>query len=907
MAEQFQFTFEHPAFRASDQISVIRFSGDEGLSQLFRFTIELKSTNPDLDIEKILNDKSRANLTIQLGNSTRTIHGIVAYFEALRQVNNDTIYKATLVPRLWELSLFHTNEVYFDQTVPQIIETVLQEAGFTSLDYDLSGLTGNYKIWPYKCQYNETHMNFISRLMERDGIYYYFSEDSDGEKIIFCDSLHAHQAIASPSLSYSPASSMNINARGSQVHSFVSQQKRIPYRILLKDFNDDKPTVDIQGTAIIDSSAEQNSEVYVYGQNIETPEEGQRLADIRAEEIRSSKHSYHGESTAAGLMPGFNFTLNHHFRRLCNQDYLLLNLHHEGGDSRGMATANNTHSTITSYNNSFTAIPADVQFRPAQQTPRPEIHGTLNAFVDAEGDGQYAEIDDEGRYRITLPFDRTERDGGKASPWIRMSQPFSGENQGMHFPLRKGAAVLLTFIGGDPDRPVIANAIPNASQPSVVNAQNQTNSMIKTSSGNLIELEDKAEKKRIKLETPHRSTYMHLGAANHAGDGWVLVSDGLERRDISGGQHLTVEALDDSGSGDGKHSFEDMAAMYAFQVKADDGSGTKTMTEAVEFSGKYLIERRKGNKYLWTEGHEYIYGGGNVFSFGSSYSEIHCNVNGCDTDEIWPGTNNRLSVPDKPEGAVRWEPANHIVEKIWADTFNYQMGSNYSWGDTADYAFGSSYEENHMDEKSAINQKLQNDRTDSGGPSWQSINSESLTGMTNGNVWVSKSYGNAYDFVHGNSLEVIDGDSECHVHGACYEEIHGNSTAHITGNSIEHVRGQSHSTRHGANNEMFLGANSEMFFGVANTMSMAASNEMFLGFQSDIKLAATLEVTMGGKMEVDTAVELKAGLTKIENAATKIQSAATKLEAIPVTIKSGATSIGTGLVTIKNSVLQLFG
>ena len=536
MSEQIAFTFALAGTQKDEVFQVLTFTGDEGVSRLYEFNIELLSDNPDADIDAIL--QQPATLTLTQGDDVRVIQGIVSHFDAVRQINNQVLYKARLVPRLWELSLYHTNEVYLEMTVPEIIEAVLTEGGFESVDYDLSDLQSDYKKWAYKCQYGETHLDFISRLMERDGIYYYFTRGEVGEKVVFCDQLTMQESLPNAVVQYSAASSLEINALPNTVHSFVSQQKRLPYRVMLKDYNDDKPSVDVKGEAIIDDSANKSSEIYVWGQNIETPEEGEQLAQIRAEQIRAGKKLFHGESSVNRLIPGYFFTLQGHFRGACNQDYCLLGLHHEGTDRRLIDGGNS--SQAPAYRNELSAQPADVQYRPALETPRPEINGVLNAYVDSEGDGHYAEIDEEGRYRILLPFDRVDRDGGKASHWIRMSQPFAGENQGMHFPLRKGTEVLLTFVGGDPDRPVIAGSMPNAGAPSVINAENHTNSLIQTKAGNRIELEDKDGKNRIKFETPQNGTYMHLGAPNHAGDGWVVVTDGIERKAISGGQQYTV-------------------------------------------------------------------------------------------------------------------------------------------------------------------------------------------------------------------------------------------------------------------------------------------------------------------------------------------------------------------------------
>lgn len=675
MSEQIAFTFALAGTQKDEVFQVLTFTGDEGISRLFEFNIELLSDNADADIDAIL--QQPATLTLTQGDDVRVIQGIVSHFDAVRQINNQILYKARLVPRLWELSLYHTNEVYLDMTVPEIIEAVLTEGGFETVDYEINDLQGDYKKWAYKCQYGETHLDFISRLMERDGIYYYFTQGDVGEKVVFCDQLTMQDSLPEAVVQYSAASSLEINALPNTVHSFVSQQKRVPHRVMLKDYNDDKPSVDVKGEAIIDDSANKSSEIYVWGQNIETPEEGEQLAQIRAEQILAGKKVFHGESSVNRLIPGYFFTMQGHFRSASNQDYCLLGLHHEGTNRRLIDGANSEQAPA--YYNEMMAQPADVQYRPALETPRPEIHGVLNAYVDSEGDGHYAEIDEEGRYRILLPFDRVDRDGGKASHWIRMSQPFAGENQGMHFPLRKNTEVLLTFVGGDPDRPVISGSMPNAGAPSVINSENHTNSLIQTQAGNRIELEDKDGKNRIKFETPQSGTYMHLGAPNHPGDGWVVVTNGMERKQVTGGMQYTMLTgstastlstetnLDSSSSGieyDNSVSTDGVPlSTFAFverysplandssdqEAKAkrftsvpgssDQNDLTKvaewSLTETSdnssdsqqggELSGDYIITRIKGTRYFWMDGIEFNYGEGNIYSFGNSYEITHWN------------------------------------------------------------------------------------------------------------------------------------------------------------------------------------------------------------------------------------------------------------------------------------------
>jgi len=947
MTKQINFTFNHEALIAGDNITVVKFNGDEGISKLFEFAIELKSTNADLDIDAIL--ESPASLEISLGDDVRKIQGIVSHFDAVRQINHETIYVATLVPRLWELSLYHTNEVYLEQTVSEIIETVLQEAGFTSLDYDISGIEENDvtgKVWPYKCQYGETHLDFISRLMERDGIYYYFVEGDVGEKIVFCNGLNFQEAIAVPDVLYSPMSSLEINSLENTVSSFVSQQKRLPHKVLVKDYNDDKPSVDIKGEAIIDEKANKSSEIYVWGQNIETPEEGGVLAQIRAEEFLATKRTYHGESSVVRLLTGFNFTLKDHFRQTCNQEYLLVSISHEGSNPSALDFSGGIGELPPVYGNSFSAIAADVQYRPEIVTNKPEIHGTLNAFVDSEGDGQYAEVDEEGRYRVTLPFDRIDRDGGKASHYLRMSQPFSGENQGMHFPLRKGAEVLLTFIGGDPDRPVIAGSIPNASQPSVVNADNHTNSMIKTGAGNKIELEDKEGKNRIKFQTGDDTTYMHLGAPNHDGNGWVIETTGIERKWIEGGLQSTIysnsagvtEAGATTGSDGQALAKKDPTTIFPFIKRNNDGSsadGTTTLTNAQEYSGDYIIDRRIGNRYYYsgdplTEGTitttksiEFNYGEGNIFNFGSSQEVTHWSKNDVNdakglVDAIYSKNVTGFSNIAGNNGTT-WSDivAEGEVDLKKTDSFIIQEGNIYDFGGYWNYNFGNSYEENHM-KGHDINTRDHNffthfvsslfgvnDRALPPGPDWDDFSGD-LVSLKNGETWVSKSWGSSYDYFAGDSLEITEGDSESHTYGKSYDSFWGTAE--------EHFRGASHSTYWGASNDMFFGVSNSLMLGGYIDTTIAAAFETFIGAKSDITLAALNEIKLGmwtdisagSQFTVGGGTEVRASLVaKAEVEAAAVKATATKLENALNAIHGDINSIHNGMVKIESKVTVL--
>jgi hypothetical protein len=270
------------------------------------------------------------------------------------------------------------------------------------------------------------------------------------------------------------------------IRAVVCKQKLLPAKLHVNDYNYRKPSLNLSAEAEV--LARGRGDVHIYGEHFRTPEEGKELARIRAEELLCHEKRFHGESTIPFLRPGYSFELQNHYRESFNQQYLTIELEHEGsqvgyllaGIQEGLAKVEEQPY----YRNSFVTIPSEVQYRHPKTTEKPTFNGTINARIDAEGSGQYAELDDQGRYKVRLPFDiNDEHKDGKASHWLRMAQPYAGENQGMHFPLHKNTEVLLTFVEGNPDRPIIAGAIPNPENASPVTSANQTKSVIGTGKG----------------------------------------------------------------------------------------------------------------------------------------------------------------------------------------------------------------------------------------------------------------------------------------------------------------------------------------------------------------------------------------------------------------------------------------
>ncbi|MFA5182008.1 MAG: type VI secretion system tip protein TssI/VgrG [Syntrophales bacterium] len=505
-----------------DTFGVISMKGSEGISKPYEFEIMLVSDNLEIDFDVIMQNTAKLVFHRETGGDA-IYNGIITHFEHLHAIGEYAFYRAYLVPRLWWLSITKHNQIILDKSLPEFAQMVLIDGGLTTADFEFR-LQGAYDPIEYVCQYNESHLNFLSRWLEREGIYYYFDQTESGEKVIFTDTRLAHTELpAGKVLTYSPPSGLEALRAAEVVASFHCRRSLMPEKVFLKDYNYRKPSLEMSGEANVDPQG--RGTVFFYNEHIKTPEEGKRLAKIRAESILCRREVYLGEGSVPFMLPGFTFTLESHYRKGVNQSYLITDIDHEGNQTGyllsgiSMGRSGDEDNKIY-YRNFFTAIPGSVQFRPEAKTEKPKISGTISGMIDASGSGQYAELDPQGRYKIVFPFDLSGRTGGKASNWVRMAQPYAGTDHGMHFPLHKGTEVLITFIDGDPDRPIIAGAVTNPETPSPVSGDNQTKSRVVSASGNEFHMEDAAGSERILLNSPKQQSFIRIGAPNDPPSGW---------------------------------------------------------------------------------------------------------------------------------------------------------------------------------------------------------------------------------------------------------------------------------------------------------------------------------------------------------------------------------------------------
>ncbi|MFO0548651.1 MAG: type VI secretion system tip protein TssI/VgrG [Polyangiaceae bacterium] len=467
---------------SSEFVKIARLTGHEKISQLYRFEVLVVATDGvAVDVTSLLGSAA-ALLFVQDGSEVRRIYATVS--EAIDTLDPSTrfpTYRLTLVPRLHRLTLVETQEIYLDATITDIIKAKMALVGLDDTrDFEFR-LMREYPKAEFVVQYRETDLAFINRLTEHLGISYFFEHTGDRDKIVFTD----HKDGFRPIEGGEKVAWRQVEPYAAGVYKLDIKAKIVPSVFVCADYNYEQPLVDLTSTVEIQGGF--GGGVIEWGTHFKTPSEGLSFAQIRAEERSLEAMTMQGESGVASLAAGAPVQIVDH-PRLSHAGVLLVEVKHQlvqivGGQSG---------EGQPSYTNTFFATPSNMTYRPPRITKRPRIYGLTHGIVEsAPGvDVEHAWIDSAGRYLVRVLFDTAASPERKASLPIRMIQPHSGPNYGIHFPLRPGTEVLLAFVDGDPDRPLIVGSAPNAVTPSPVFDAEPTLHRIRTSSGVLVEIDD---------------------------------------------------------------------------------------------------------------------------------------------------------------------------------------------------------------------------------------------------------------------------------------------------------------------------------------------------------------------------------------------------------------------------------
>ncbi len=514
-----------------DKLLFKHLQGEEQLAGLFHFQLELLSESRNIDFQAILGQ----SLTVQIQfapDHTRYLNGIVTRFAQDDTDSRFTTYYADIRPWLWQLTLTQDCRIFQNLSVPDIIKKV-----FTDLnchDYRFKLVRPNYyEPRVYCVQYQETAFDFVSRLMEDVGIFYFFEHQEDRHVMVLIDDLSSHPDCPGISTARFLRNSNTTQPEDAVTHC-QWQQQLTTSRYAIDDFNFEIPNTDLHSS--IDALPEQKStnfQVYEYDAGFSKPVEGQDKVTRRIESQVTEHKLLEGQSYCLSFVSGHRFTLKDHRRQDFNIKYVLRWISHS--------------LSLIDYQNSFIAFPADLNFRTPRTTPRPQIVSTQTAIVTGPaGDEIYT--DKYGRIKVQFHWDREGKYDENSSCWIRVNQGWAGKNWGHLAIPRIGQEVIVSFLNGNPDTPIVTGAVYNASQtvPYPLPAE-QTKSTLKSNSSkggggfNEIRFEDKKGEEQIFIHAQkdediiiENTTKEWIGNERH------LVVKTRQLEQVKADKHLTV-------------------------------------------------------------------------------------------------------------------------------------------------------------------------------------------------------------------------------------------------------------------------------------------------------------------------------------------------------------------------------
>lgn len=405
----------------------------------------------------------------------RYFHGIIRKFKHSGTSGRLQLYKAQIVPSLWLLSLKENCRIFQDKKLQDIIGILLKEQNITSDLYEFRLDRADIFI-KFSIQYQETNLNYLSRLLEHEGIYYFFEHFEDKHVLVFCDSEAYYQEITGQSsLAFN---SNGLVAEKENVFAFNISERLRPGKLSQKNYNFKTPSVDLSTEHKVET--EKDYEVYEYPGPYGETTPGQKLSQIRLEEIKTLGKKGHGSSCCPRFQPGATFTLMDHPHNDFNDEYFFYKVTHEGEQPQILQEHGSGGGA--QYSNNFFVIPATVTYRPERTTLKPMVPGLLSAIVTGPK-GEEIWPDEYGRVNVQFHFDREGKMDEKSSCWLRTIQFWNGTTWGSQFIPRVGDEVLVSFINGDMDYPIITGSVVNeAKQPNYSLPANKTQSGIRTRS-----------------------------------------------------------------------------------------------------------------------------------------------------------------------------------------------------------------------------------------------------------------------------------------------------------------------------------------------------------------------------------------------------------------------------------------
>ncbi len=438
-----------------DVLLLRRFTGHEQLGRLFEYQLELLSSDERISFQSVLGK----NMTVRVeavNGSTRYFNGYVSQFGQIGTLGRYALYKAVLQPGLWFLTRSADCRIFQNQKVPDIVKTICREHGVTDI---IDRLTRDYRQWDYCVQYRETAFNFVSRLLEQEGIYYYFKHENGKHNLVLADDYSAHETMAQYAEVAYFIPEVRVTGDEERIHQWAVSQQVQPGKYALKDFDFTAPRKDLLGQLNRPKShAQAHFEQYDYPGEYTELSEGMTYARLRLEELQAAHETAEGTGNARGLATGYLFNLIDCPREEYNRQYLITAARYEI-QSNEYESASYGGGGVN-FESQLTAIPAQQPYRTPRTTPKPMIRGPQTATVVGKA-GEEIWTDKYGRVKCQFHWDRYGKADENSSCWIRVAQDWAGKRWGSWQLPRIGHEVIVEFLEGDPDRPIITGSVYN--------------------------------------------------------------------------------------------------------------------------------------------------------------------------------------------------------------------------------------------------------------------------------------------------------------------------------------------------------------------------------------------------------------------------------------------------------------
>ena len=537
---------------AAADLAVVRLSGEEALSEPFDFQADFFPTSEEpLDIQELLGKPAALSVREPEG-AERFIHGWVEEVADLGLRHGRPEYRVRLRPALRQLRHLRRSRIFQNLSVPDIVAKVLK-AG--KVEHRLA-LSGSYPKREYCVQYRESDLDFVLRLLESEGIFFFFEHGPDSHVMVLGDAASAHEPIAGESTLLFRAETGQAPTVGEHITRVAHTHRLLPDKVALRDFDFERPTLDLT-TQAKEKQEVQGLEIYDYPGDYALPAEGKRLSKVRLEEARFGIRTLACAGTCHRLLPGATFSLAEHPDDALNGDLLVVRIRHEGqrqvivGDAEGIED---------SYSNELLTLPSGVAYRPRRTTPRPSIPGIQTATVVGPS-GEELQPDSHHRIKVQFHWDREGQRNEQSSCWVRVGQPWAGEGWGSSFIPRVGQEVVVRFLEGNPDRPLVVGAVYNGSNPPPVALPGEkTKSTQRTDSSpggggfNEARIEDAAGEEEVYLHAQKDENLETLNDKTQIIRGYeTLLVEKDRSREVHGNQSLSVK-LDDGSLIEGTQS-----------------------------------------------------------------------------------------------------------------------------------------------------------------------------------------------------------------------------------------------------------------------------------------------------------------------------------------------------------------